>query len=128
MQGNHASISNCDKVKLANLDLDSDRDDEEYLVLNPMKESSVFETVQKEEDKFIDPSVLISLEQSLHEEVVQSFYEKQDEIFFHVSEIFFLDNSMVNDRSVSFQFQELSEVFPRMTDECDKKHDNLIAM
>ena len=35
---------------------------------------------------------------------------------------------MVNDRSVSFEFQEPSEVFPCMTDECDKKHDNLIAM
>ena len=32
---------------------------------------------------------------------------------------------MVNDRSVSFEFQELSELFPRMTDECN---DNLIAM
>jgi len=35
---------------------------------------------------------------------------------------------VVNDRSVSFEFQELSVVFPRMNDECDKKHDNLVSM
>jgi len=55
---------------LAISDLDSDHDDEEYLVLNPMKESSIVEIVWKEEDKVIDPSVLISLEQSLHVEVI----------------------------------------------------------
>lgn len=54
-QGNQVSISDCDKVKLAN----SDRDDEEYLVLNPMKESSIFEIIWKDEEKVIDPSVLI---------------------------------------------------------------------
>lgn len=93
-----------------------------------MKESSVVEIIQNEENEVIDTSVFISLEQSLHEEVIQSFYEKQDEIFIQVSEKSSLDNLVVNDRSVSFEFQELSEVFPRMTDECDKKHDNLVSM
>jgi len=128
MQENQVPISDHDKVKLAILDLDADRDDEEYLVLNPMKERSVVEIIWNEEDKFIDPSVLISLEQSLHEEVIQSFYEKQDKIFVQVSEKSSFDNSLVNDRSVSFEFQEIYEVFPHMTDECDKKHDNLVAM
>ena len=93
-----------------------------------MKQRSVVEIIQNAENKVIDPSVLISLEQSLHEEVIQSFYEKQDEIFVQVSEKSSLDNSMVNDRSVSFEFQGLSEVFPHMTNECDKKHENLVAM
>lgn len=128
MQGNQVPISDCDKVKLAILDLDLDRDDQEYLVLNPMKERFFVEIILNEEHKVIDPIVLISLEQSLHEEVIQSFYEKKYEIFVQVSEKYFLDSLVVNDRSVSFEFQELSEVFPRMTDECDKKHDNLVAM
>jgi len=76
MQENQVPISECDKVKLAISDLDSDHDDEEYLVLNPMKDSSIVEIFWNEDNKFIDPSVLISLEQSLHEEVIQSFYEK----------------------------------------------------
>lgn len=105
MQGNQVSISDCDKIRLAISDLDLDHDDEEYLVLNPMKDNSVVEVIWKEEDKFIDPSVLISLEQSLHEEVIQSFYEKRDEIFVHVSEKSSLDKSVVNDTSASLEFQ-----------------------
>ena len=92
-------------------DIDSDHDDEEYLVLNPMKESSVVEIIWNEEVKVIYPSVLISLEQSLHEEIIQSFYEKQDEIFVQVSEKYSFNNSVVNDRSFSFEFQEISELF-----------------
>ncbi len=57
-------------------DLDSDRDDEDNLVLNPMKESSVVEIIWNEEDKVID--------QSLHEEVIQSFHGQQDGIFVQV--------------------------------------------
>jgi len=96
---------------LAISDIDSDHDDEEYLVLNPMKESSVVEIIWNEEVKVIYPSVLISLEQSLHEEIIQSFYEKQDEIFVQVSEKYSFNNSVVNDRSFSFEFQEISELF-----------------
>ena len=81
MQESQFSISECDKLKLASSDLDLDHDDQEYLVLNPMKESSVVEIIWNEEDRFIDPSILISLEQSLHEKVIHSFYEKHDEIF-----------------------------------------------
>ena len=78
MQESQVSISECDKVKLAISDLDSDRDDVEYLVLNPMKESSAVEIIWYEEDRVV--------EQSLHEEVIQPFHEKQDEIFVQVSE------------------------------------------
>ena len=35
---------------------------------------------------------------------------------------------MINDRNVRFEFQERSEVFFLMTDECDKKHDILVGM
>ena len=35
---------------------------------------------------------------------------------------------MVDDRNVSFGFQEQTEVFPLMTDECDNEHDNLVSM
>ena len=70
MQENQVPISDCYKVKLAISNLDSNHDDEEYLVLNPMKESSVVEIIWNEENKVIDPSVLISLEKSLHEEVI----------------------------------------------------------
>lgn len=41
MKKNQIPISNCDKVKLAILDLDSDCDDKEYVVPDPMKESSI---------------------------------------------------------------------------------------
>ena len=36
MQGNQVSISECDKVKSAISDLNLDRDDQDYLVLNPI--------------------------------------------------------------------------------------------
>ena len=61
MQESQVSISECDKVKSDISDLDSNHDDQEYLVLNPMKESSAVEIIWNEEDRFIDPNVLISL-------------------------------------------------------------------
>ena len=39
-----------------------------------------------------------------------------------------MHNSVVNDINVSFEVCEQSEVFPLMTDECDKKHNNLVSM
>jgi len=81
MQESQVSISEGDKVKSAI----SDSDDQEYLVLNPMKESSVVEII------------LSSLEHNLHEEVIQSVHEKQNEIFVQVSEKYSFDNSVVND-------------------------------
>ena len=35
---------------------------------------------------------------------------------------------MVNDRNVSFEFHEQTEVFHLMIDECDKKHENLVSI
>ena len=93
-----------------------------------MKESSIVDITSNEENKFIDPSVLIPSEQSLHEEVIQSLYEKQDEIIVQLSEKSSLDDSEVNDRNVSFEFHEQSKVFPLMIDECDKKDENLATM
>ena len=93
-----------------------------------MKESSIVEITLNEENKVINLSVLIPSEQSLQEEVIQSFYEKQDEICVQVSEKYSLDDYVVNDRNVSSEFHEQFEVFPLMIDECDKKHENLVAM
>lgn len=76
MHESQVSILECDKVKSIISNLDSNRDDEDNLVLNPMKESSIVEIIWNEEDKVID--------QSLHEEVIQSFHGKQDGIFVQV--------------------------------------------
>ena len=62
MQESQVSVLECDKFKSAILDLDSDHDDQEYLLLNPIKESTVVEIIWNEYEKFIDPNVLISLE------------------------------------------------------------------
>ena len=128
MQKNQVPISDCNKVKLAILDIDSDCDDEEYVVPDPIREISIVEITSKEENKFIDPSVLIPSEQNLQKEVIQPLCEKQDEIFVKLSEKYSLDNSAVNDINVSFEVYEQSEVFPLMINECDEKHDNLVAM
>ncbi len=57
MQGNQVSIIECDKVKSAISNLDSDHDDEDNLALNPMKESSNVEIIWNEEDKIINQSL-----------------------------------------------------------------------
>ena len=116
MQESQVSISECDKVKSAILDLDSDRDDQEYLVLKPMKESSAVEIIWNEEEKVIDPNVLISLEQSLHEEVIQSFREKQDEIFVQVSEKSSLNNSLINDNLIAMSYEDDQQCFEILED------------
>jgi len=65
MKENRVPISDYDKVKLAIPDLDSDCDAEDYVVPNPMKESSIVEITFNEENKVIDSSVLIPSEQIL---------------------------------------------------------------
>jgi len=65
MKENRVLILDCDKVKPAIPDLDSDCDDEEYFVSDPLKESPIVEITLNEENKLIDSSVLIPLEQSL---------------------------------------------------------------
>ena len=62
-----------------------------------MKESFVDEIVWNEEDGVI--------EQSLHEEVIQSFYEKQDP-FVQVSEKSSFNNSVVNDNFVAMSYED----------------------
>ena len=62
MQENQVPISDCVKVKLADPYLDSYCDDEEYVVLDPMKESSIFEIILNEENIVIDLGVLIPSE------------------------------------------------------------------
>ena len=39
-----------------------------------------------------------------------------------------MDDSAINDRNVSFEVYEQSEFFPLITNACDEKHDNLVAM
>ena len=75
-------------------------------MLNPIKERFAIEIIWNEEDKVIDPNVLISLEQSLHEEVIQSVHEKQDEIFVQVSEKSSFNNSMINDDLIAMSYED----------------------
>jgi len=75
MQRRQVSNSECDNVKTTILDIDSDCDDQENLVLSPMKENSVVKITWNEEDKVLDPNVLMSSEHNLHEEVTQSACE-----------------------------------------------------
>ena len=115
MHESQVSISECDNVKSAISDPDSDRDDQEYLVLN-----SAVEIIQNEEERIMDPNVLMSSKQSLHKEVIQLFHEKQDEIFVQVCEKVPLDEFMVGDRNDNVGFQETSEVSFLLIDECNQ--------
>ena len=51
------------------------------------------------------------MEQILHEEVIQSFYEKQDEIFVQVSEKYSCDNSVENDNLVAMSYEDDLQCF-----------------
>ena len=86
MLENQFPILDYGKFKLADRDLDLDYNDEEYVIQDPMRERSIVEITSKEENKFIDPSVLIPSEKNLQKEVIQSLCEKQDEIFVQLSE------------------------------------------
>jgi len=120
MQGSLVLILECDNVKTAISDLDLDCEDQEYLVLNPMKENPAAETIWNKEDRVLDPNVLMSLEHSLHEEVIQSVHEQQDENFVQVSKRVSLDEFMVDDSNDSVGFQETFEVSFLMIDECNE--------
>jgi len=106
MQGNQVSILECDKVKSAISDLNLDRDDQDYLVLNPMKESSVVEIIWNEEDKVIN--------RSLHEEVMQSFHGKQDEIFVQVSEKSSFNHNL--DSLIAMSYEDDQQCFQVLED------------
>ena len=58
---------------------------------------------------------------NIQKEVFQSLSEKQDEIFVQLSEKTSLDNSVVNDRNVSFKVYEQYEFFPLMSYEDDQQ-------
>ena len=60
MQGSLVLIQECDNVKSPISDLDSDCDDRENLVRNPMKENSSFEIISNEEERVTDLTTLIS--------------------------------------------------------------------
>jgi len=128
MQGSQVLILECDNVKSPISDSDSDCDDQENLVLNPMKENSTTEIIWDEEDKILDLNVLMSANHSLHEEVIQLAHEQQDEIFDEASEKVPLDEFMVDDRNVSVRFQKTSEVAFLMIDECDECNENLAVI
>jgi len=128
MQRSQVSNSECDNVKTAISYVDSDCDDQENLVLSPMKEDSTSEIIWDEEDRVLDPNVLMSSEHSLHEEVIQSAHEHKDQIFAQASEKVPLDEFMVDDRNVSVRFQETSEVAFLMSDECDECNENLAVI
>jgi len=128
MQRSQVSNSECGNVKTTISDVDSNCDDQENLVLSPMKENSAAEIIWDEEDKFLDPDVLMSSEHNIHEEVIQLAHEQQDEIFVQASEKVPLDEFMVDDRNVSVRFQETSKVAFLMIDECDECNENLAVI
>lgn len=108
----HVSVLECDKVKSVISDLDLDRDDQDNLVLNPMKESFVDEIIWNEEGNITDPS--------LQEEVIQSFHEKKDEIFVQASEKSSFNNSVVNDNLVAMSYEDDQQCFQISEDQGDK--------
>jgi len=81
-----------------------------------MKESSAVEIIWYDEDKVID--------QSLHEEVTQSFHEKQDEIFVRVSDKSSFNNSVINDNYYLSKRKQkvLSPLFEDEIDQLLKGH------
>jgi len=77
-----------------------------------MKESSAIEVIWNEEDRVID--------QSLHEEIIQSFHEKQDEIFVQVSEKYSFNNSVVNDpldSMIAMSYEDDQQCFQILEDQ-----------
>jgi len=128
MQGNRVLIPKCDNVKSPILDSDSDCDDQENLVLSPMKENSAAEIIWDEEDRVLDLNVLMSAEHSLHEEVIQTAHEQQDEIVAQASKKVPLDEFMVDDKNVCVRFQKTFEVASLMIDECDECNENLAVI
>ena len=66
-----------------------------------MKENFAVEII----DRVFDRNVLMSSEQILHEEVIQSVHETQNEIFVQVSGKYSFNNSMINDSLISMSYE-----------------------
>lgn len=125
MQGSPVLILECDNVKTTISNIESDFNDQEYSVPNLMKENPAVKITWNEENRVMDPKVLMSSEHNLHEEVIQSTHEHQDGIFAQASEKVPLDEFMVDDRYVIVRFQETSEFAFLMINECDECNENL---
>jgi len=97
-------------------DQHSDCDDQAYLVLNPEKESFVVEII----DSGMDSNVLMTSEQSLHEEVIQSVHEQQGEIFVQVSNESPFNNSVINDSLSSLSRRKQKPLSPLSEEEIDQ--------
>ena len=98
-------------------------------MLNPKKENFVVEII----DSGMDSNVLsraanLSLEPSLHEEVIQSAHEQQGEIFAQASEKVFLHEIVVNDINDHLVLQGPSEISFLMIEECNKELDHLVVI
>ena len=85
-------------------------------MLNLERESSVVEII----DKVFDPNVLMSSEQSLHEEVIQSVHEQQGEIFAQVSEKAYLNEFVVDNIHDNIVLDSIEK--------CNKELDNLVVI
>jgi len=75
MQRSQVSNSRCDNVKKTISDVDSYYDDKENLILSPMKDNYVVKITWNEENKVMNPNFLMSSEQSLRKEIIQSVHE-----------------------------------------------------
>ena len=54
----------------------------------------------------MDPNVHSSLEHSLHEEVIPSVHEKQNEIFVRVSDKYSFNNSVIHDDLIVVSYED----------------------
>jgi len=79
-------IAECDNVRTATSELDSNCNDQAYLVLKPIKESSVVEII----DRVLDSDV----------------HEKQNEIFVQVSDKSPFNNSVTNDSLNALSYED----------------------
>lgn len=109
-------------------DREMDCHEEKHVFPDLIEENCIVGDASNEEDKVMDPKALMSPEQSLHKEVMQSFHEQQDEISAQVSEKVFLDEILVDEGNVIFEYQEPSEVYFLMIDELNEAHHNQVVL
>lgn len=84
MQGSLVLILECDNVKTSISDTESNFNDQEYSVPNLMEENPTIEIIWNKEDRVMNENIRMSLERSLHKEVIQFVHEQQDENFIQV--------------------------------------------
>jgi len=96
-----------------------DCDEKKHVLSDLIEENCIVEAASNEEDRVTGLTTLISSEYNLPTKVIQSMHEQQEDIFVQVGEKVSLDEFMIDDRDVMLEFQESSEFYFLMIDECD---------